>query len=228
MMKSMIKGVMSRRVGIAVSAALMLASVATASASAALPDFEGVFPNKYTMTMKGSVNFATTTGSEFSCTGRSATGSITGAKAGNMNITFSVCKVAGECTSEGASRNQIKTTELEVTPVYISKTEKRVDLYLKPKVGTLFASCVSLFGGPHEIRGSVLASISPLNSSTKSFTLTTTQAGGKMEPRSYENEKGELVKSIPFETNFFGGTFFELGMASTSEIKTEHLLELRG
>jgi hypothetical protein len=115
-----------------------------------------------------------------------------------------------------------------VTPVYISKAEKRVDLYLKPKVGTLFASCVSVYGTPHEIQGSVLAQLSPLNSRTKSFTLTTKESSGRMEPRAYENETGEVVKSIPFETNFFGGTYVELGMATSSEIKTELVLELAG
>jgi hypothetical protein len=222
----MIRGAVSRRICFVALAALALCGAATASASAALPEFRGAFPNKYTMTMKGNVLFATRTGAEFVCSSGSASGTITGAKAGNMSITFSGCNIG--CTSEGASANQIKTTELEATPVYISKAEKRVDLYLKPKVGILFASCVSLFGGPHEIQGSVLARLAPLNSRTKSFTLTTNESNGRMEPRAYENEKGEVVTSIPFETNFFGGTFVELGMAVSSEIKTELLLELAG
>lgn len=207
-------------------AAIALGSLAAGSAAAEeLPTLPywwsaGSFPISISFT-SGKALIETSTGVTECPWGVSGTGSITGFKKGHAVLTFQQCK----CTSEGQVAGTIKTSELEVTPVYYSKANKLVALYLKPPVGTTFAkfSCGGLVGQA-EMRGALLVEFRPINEMRTTFEgLVLEGTKGTIFPGSYENEKGELVK-ITFESNIFnGGTKFE-----AADIKAQLTMNVGG
>jgi len=81
-----------------------------------------------------------------------------------------------------------------------------------------------------EIKGKLVIPITPLNTSTTKFTLPIHGGnGGLQEYRSYENEKGEVVKGADPQYELTGDGFSEAGisMAGTNEVTASSALTIK-
>jgi hypothetical protein len=177
---------------------LALGAISVASASAASPEFKRVSPLRpVAFTVAGShLALAFNTGEVSVCNKVAGAGTLTGAKTGNATLTLSECGTMPHfCYSKGSNGHELKSVELEVIPVYTAKAEHRVGIELRPKVGTVFSELTCLYGNPVELRGSIIAEVSPINSASKVFGFDFSGSKGIQSPSKYENEKGEFVNS---------------------------------
>jgi hypothetical protein len=168
--------------GLALVAMLLFSGLASASASAAKPEFKSPsgFPVKFTGT-SGAGKLVTTAGREISCTSDSASGEITNAKtADNVVVEFKGCTT--KILFFTLSCSNIVTNKLTAEPVYLTNpnSSSEVGLDLKPMSGTTFAS-FTCSGENLSVSGSVVGKITPTNKLTKSYTLSFAQSGGKQK-----------------------------------------------
>lgn len=182
----------------ALGVVLVMASITAASASAALPEFGSSgfnkFPDKFSVS-GGSFSFQQASGGSGICGSASGSGSFTGHKSGTIILNFASCgNLPRFCHGQNATEMNI--LELEMFPFYISKSEHKVGVELKPKTGTTVAK---LWQGASQdclLKGSIVGLITPVNSLTKTYTLSfIATSGAHQSPNFYENEKGELVNS---------------------------------
>jgi hypothetical protein len=224
-----------RILGLALMAVLAFSALASATASAELPEFEAPFPNTFTGKQEGVGKLETKAKRTVECSGGSSEGgSITAAKTVTIKaIIFTGCKSttfgAGKCQNT-ATEGEIKTTELSGEPVYISKAKKEVAQNLKPTSAALFAEfkCKTLLGEetlkvrPSGANGGVICGTTPVNTKTTKLKLECKEKGGVQEPTELENGKGEKFKSF-LETEGKGPenfAFEQSGNNSTSAITT--------
>jgi hypothetical protein len=134
-------------------------------------------------------------------------GSFTGAKALTVTFQFTGCyleNTSEKCHSEGAKAGEVKTAAVPGELVYISKASKEVGIVLNQsegKAGGSFASFeCGLFGGPivPRISGSAIIPLTPVNTKTKTLTLTALEEVGRegdggQRVKTYENEAGESI-----------------------------------
>jgi hypothetical protein len=216
-----------RTVIAALTAALALAVIGSASASAALPEFTGAVLPKAYETSLGKVTFelnlSGAEGNAISCQSGSDAGKITGHKTLTAKFAFKNCHPVGypriTCTTAGAASGEIKTGELNASLVYISKANKEVGIdfnpYEKEKELEYGQPTFALFnceGAREIISRAVIVPITPINTSTTKFTLTFAQKQGVQKPTKYENEEGKLVTNTLQGTFQGGGEMFEMGM----------------
>jgi hypothetical protein len=225
-----------RIIGLALVAVVALSALATATASAALPEFvptAGKFPVKFTDT-SGAGTLETVGGHKVTCKADSSTGEFTGAKTNKETFIFTGCESLGfKCNSAGAAAGEIRTNAIASLLVYINKAKKEVGMDLSPEVvGGLFAefSC----GGVEtlKVRGSVIAPVTKVNTAKQaSFKLTAKASKGVQKPTEYENEAGKKVKDI-LETEGAGAlpfAFEQSGITTTDTIKlTKETGEIKG
>jgi hypothetical protein len=196
----------SIRTLVALLAALALGALATASASAALPELEGPFaskaPGHFTLTIK-IIEFEAQ-GGTMTCETANGEGTVTTPKTKTLAfsaITFKGCQLGswGKCTSSGAASGELRgEPNTDATLAYLSKSEKSVALVFNPAgAKTSFIPAFkcggSLSVGP--VIGSVAGSIGPINTSTTGFSLAFYGSEGVQSIREYENESGVMVKS---------------------------------
>jgi hypothetical protein len=119
-------------------------------------------------------------------------GEITGAKTATATLTLSVCKGFNNgCTAP-------KTPELEGKPVYVNSKREVGIVFQRKGVGN-FAEFSCGTGAEKEtikVRGSVIATVIPLNVEVKTLRFGLAQAAGVQRPTEYENDKHELVKAV--------------------------------
>ncbi len=200
-------------VGLALLAALALSAVASATASAALPEQS---PTSGTFTISsGAGTFETLKKESVKCTKDKGTGEITGAKTDKSKITFEGCTgpFGVKCNSTGEAAGNIKI-EINSEVVYLNKATKSTGekLALASEVEIKCTALATL-----KVRGATLCPVTPINTKATVFTITCKQTSGKQEFREYENEKGEKVKAIT-ETSKNGGAFEESGLQDTDTL----------
>jgi hypothetical protein len=211
-------------IGLAVAALSALAAISAASASAAKPEFVGPTGP---ITVKGepSTYLELAGGSITQCREVSGSGAITGKKTGNVTLLLSSCTaLPGFCHGKGLLTTEMKTVELEMIPVYTLKTGA-VGIELRPKVGTKFAELSSPNGAACELKGSLLAIVTPERRRSSKFTLKFSGERGTQTPSQYENETHEAINSW-LEFRLFPSEAFEkeswsgnLTMSTTKEIE---------
>jgi hypothetical protein len=147
------------------------------------------------------------------CDGVKATGTVTGAKALSLTLVFERCREdLSECKTAGAASGE-EVFSGNGTLVYISKEKKELGILWELKEAV--ASCSD--GIESEIRGSVLAPLTPVNAKTgKADLLIEGNGVGKPNATKYENEKGE-VKHAKLEAET-GGGFRESAMEVEAEL----------
>ena len=210
-------------------AVFALGSLASASASAALPEFVHsvgeTFPVNFSGT--GSSAFWQGPGYSFTCTSFTNEGSISGAKTiAGTHFTFKTCFVIrGEsrlfCKSVGAEKGEIKTEELEGTPVYISKTAKTVGILFKAQSGTKITKLEGAFCGG-EVRGSIVMPITSVNTRTTHFTLKSHSGSTEYETESGEKKVAKLEAQSPG-----GGVFEPLSWEFEALLSTSKSVEIK-
>jgi hypothetical protein len=202
----------------ALVAALALGVVASASASAALPEFvPGTgesFPSVVEYSYAGAhVEYRLLSGNAMECKGVTAKGSVTGAKALSLTVELSDCTTGSgrtKCKTSGAAEGHV-IQPVTGTLVYLSKATKQVAVDLKPTVETeILCSTIEIIN-----KGSVPAPITPVNTKASTFDLKISASEkNKQEYTHYENEQGKLTSAF-FELN--AGAGWELAALNFSE-----------
>jgi hypothetical protein len=217
-------------------AVFALSAVGVSSAAAALPEFTGHFPTEMTLKDTQDLRFEEVdNGESLECRGLEARGSITGAKTAVATITLTNCGYAGYptsvCTSVGLKAGEIRTEEVPVVPVYISKATKEVGLdfneYTKGKPTFAKFTCEGRVNGT--VVGAVIAPITPVNVKTTSFSLKLKETGGRQLPSAFESEGGAKIENY-LEGTYGGGLgYFQEGLRSgeTVSLHTGNAFELK-
>ena len=183
-----------RTMVLSVLAICVIGAVASASASAALPE-QVPASGKLTISSGASV-FETKAGEKVSCTKDSGSGEITGPKTSTATATFEGCSasligIKVKCQTGAIEGNIV--TELKNELAYINKAKKEVGL------DSVLAKELTIKCGTFEtlkVKGSTVCPVSPINTKTKTLTLSCKQTKGVQSPTEFENEKGEKVKDI--------------------------------
>jgi hypothetical protein len=208
----------TRRAGSVLLAATVALSGFVSIASASKPEFEGPFPSKFSYTGAGTT--LSNAGFTGSCTNAKGAGSFTSAKTGTIQITFKGCTLGQgtSCNTKGAARGEIISGTLPIALGYL-KWEPTKEVGLEVNHGTaLFAEFTcgssSTEGG---MRGAILGPLSPLNTSTTTFALGSTN----------KTKFNESLESMVLEINWLG-TVWLTGTAVTSGSLTfEHATQLK-
>jgi hypothetical protein len=198
----------NRNILVALVAVLALGAVASASASAALPEFKTAPGETLPVSFTGQGGSASWSGPgyAFTCRETSMAGTISAAKSVTKgSLVFNGCKVgANKCHSEGSENNeQIKTGPLEGTLAYISKTAKTAGIDFKAEGSEYWTTMICFGGARQRVRGSIVMPITSVNKLSTSFTLAARGSGG-----SYEDESG-LKHTVKLEAEIVGGAVFE-------------------
>jgi hypothetical protein len=184
----------------ALLAVLALGAVASASASAALPEFvpaEGGFPIK----LEGALS---STNAYFSygayrafgtCTSANVKGEITGAKVLSATLELKRCShnfAGASCRTFGAP------FETEILPgnaslVYINKAAGQVGIVFEPNPQPVEVICSP--EQPYHLRGAIVIPLTPLKTKTTTLSITANLVKDSQEFVKYENEKGEMISA---------------------------------
>jgi hypothetical protein len=178
---------------------LALGVVASASASAALPQFVpaegGKFPIKLESKVKDEWKLADADGGTITCTSSKLKGEIKGAKALSLAFELEGCasNTRGACETKGLAEGHLALNGEEKL-VYLSKTNKTVaTIVTMPnfKCG----------GGTYTTEGGELLPLSPVNKKGSEIGFTALGNGaGIMDVRHYETEKNkEQFEQITWE-----------------------------
>jgi hypothetical protein len=183
-----------RRVTLGFLAVVSLIGFGSASALAALPEFSSPsgFPAKFTARSVAST-VETTAGVKLTCKEGKGSGELTAAKAITQSLEQVGCELVpyGKCHSEGAGEGVIVESG-ESTLVYLSKSEKRVGVLPIRNANTKITCSLLKI----EERGAALERIGPTNTKATKYEAWGSASKGVQSVTSYENEKGEEVKSI--------------------------------
>jgi len=198
----------------ALVAVLALGVVASASASAALPEFvpgEGAkFPVAAEVTSVTSTVLENDAGSQWSdCQGVTLKGSVTGAKTASLTAELTNCRVSGDeqCHTSGAPEGH-ETLSGTGSLVYVSKATKQTGLDFTVAAAKILCGSLTI-----NVKGSFVI---PVTASGGKLNVQIKGSGGKPETKYYENEKGEK-KSCYLETNF--GVGYEESDLNIGELK---------
>jgi hypothetical protein len=207
-----------RLAGLGLMAILALSAVASATASATLPEFSPASGVTLKGKAVGNAILETKSGTKVKCTGGSSGGEVTAEKTvSKVKIIFTGCESSGfKCKTPGAASGELVTEELTGTLGYISKAGKEVGILFKPTSGTKFIEfeCV---GGivKTQVTGSVICPIKPVNTKTTKFTLLCKQTKGVQSPLKFEGLAEESLK-----TSINGGTPEQSGEEAEASIET--------
>jgi hypothetical protein len=220
-----------KTLGLALVAVFMIGVVASATASAALPELvnkEGkeVVKKKFTGTGAGGT-FETKGGEAVKCKAASSKGEITGLKTQSVENKFTSCTAAAgllKCKTAGAATGEI-ALKLNAKVVYLKEASKTVGIDLELP-GTITIECTGFGSETLKVRGSTLCSTTTALS-TKG-TTTCNQTKGVQEFTEYEEggvkhvaiteTEGSGLKKFPFEQS---------GLSSTNEITFEEAVEIK-
>lgn len=209
-----------RNVFVMLAGVLALSAVASASASAALPEFQKGgkgLEKAVTFTEKsGEVVFENKIDNPVVCSASSATGETHGVKevegvvvkSTGCHVLFGSSHVY--CASTGAKEGEIVTAKLSGKLGYLEKTPvPRVGLLLEQSKGEKIAECKGGSGEANvKIKGSVIGQIGVLNKETTSFYLKfikNNTIGYQQEPLHFEGE--ETIHKLEMVTT--GGPNYE-------------------
>jgi hypothetical protein len=194
-----------RKMFVALVAVLALGVVASASASAALPQFVpaegGKFPIKLESKAKGEWKLADQLGGTITCTSSKLKGEIKGAKALSLALELEGCLSSsrGACETKGLAEGHVAMNGDEKL-VYLSKSKKEVaTIVTMPNF-----KCGAAWYDPE---GGELLPLSPVNKKGSEIGFTAIGNGaGTMDVHDYENEKGkEQFEEITWEPTLGAG-----------------------
>jgi hypothetical protein len=221
-----------RIIGIAIIAALAISAVASSAASAALPEFEGNFPRSFQgSNTTNTVNFMIASAGEtwVACQGDKIKGLITSAKGGTVTTELEHCAVPASrsCHTAGAAEGHIVLSGAAEL-VYLEKAKKTVAI--AQQLGTTHLLCaggVELTVQGHdtinknfeEELARLITPITPVNTTTTTFTLSIQQSAGVQAVTAYENSAGVKVSRQFLELKL--SEFQQMGLGfSTNPILT--------
>lgn len=180
---------------LAAIAVLALGAFASASASAALPEFvpaNGKFPVKFTA--GGTEMWLESSNHRITCTSEATIGEITGPKTVKATVYYKSCMETPfkqACWNGESSAKQITTAPLVGRIGYINKTTKQVGLQLEGEKHKEFEDprwdAFQCGGETHiSVNGEPIAPLSPVNSQLTSFSFPAHQKNGSQEIKKLE------------------------------------------
>lgn len=134
----------------------------------------------------------------------------------NVNLTME------ECNNFSFSCRTLEATGRKGFFGYINEAAKTVGLSLEG--GNPFFQTFTCNGIPHEVRGSVIGQIGPVNKSTSSFELAYTESAGLNSPKQFAG----ISKEMHLEWDVSGYPFENWGIAGNNSFTTSPTGELRG
>ena len=191
---------MFRNMLVAIVAVLALSAVASATASAALPEIvnskgEALVKKKFTGEVtERMIDEINGRGAE-ECQKLAFAGEIKGTKGGEGTLTL---HCAGSCHTKGLKEKEMKFS-VSVNLVWLNKAKEEAALLLSiPGVADVEDYCwsnpmPSQF--PLEVSGSLLVPVSTKTNWARNIAFCLNRKSGKQEPSEYENEAGEKVKA---------------------------------
>ncbi len=193
-----------KTLGLVVVAAFATSAIASATASARLPELlnsAGLAPVKKRFTGTSTEStLEARSGANVKCKGDTITGKVTGLKTAEAELVFTGCTTAAgllKCKSAGANSGEI-AAKVDSTLVYIDKAKKEVGL-LSALVGVLTIECTGLLSETLKVRGNLICPIAPVNKLGINLTVTCKATKGVQEVTEDEVEgESEIVKT---ETN---------------------------
>jgi hypothetical protein len=215
-----------KMIGLALLAVCAITAVATATASAALPEFSKTGAT-VTGEAVGGTTFETKGGTKVACTGGStSTGKIASEKTiTGMKIAFTGCKSSGfACTTEKAKEGELITNAVVGKLGYINSAKKEVGLLIAPEKegGNFFTfNCV---GSLIKVvfTGSVICPITPINTLTKEKKWVCKQTKGVQSVTKFEGGPEDFHKIA-----INGGAAEQAALEGTFIIKTSVALEIK-
>jgi hypothetical protein len=199
-----------RTIGAAIVAVVALSAIASATASAALPEFLPA-SGKFTSTA-GAGTLQIEGGNTITCTEGTNSGEITGAKTATVTITFKGCRIFGfiGAHSSGDVEGTILVSSAKGELCYLSKTAKTVGLKL-----TLASTLKIEAGGQKsEVLGTLIGEVKPVNSKVTEGELILKQTGGLQAIKKCEGGTETELKA-----NENGGAFKAAGEQTTDKIQ---------
>jgi hypothetical protein len=199
-----------------------------------IPGEGAKFPITFEDAAKKSASSFASEGSSLTphCEGAQVKGAITVAKFASVTLEFTNCALSGNSKVWNTGERAEGRVALpgKGTLVYIDKAEKKVAILdTLPKIEIHGEA-----GFEAWIEGTLVIPITPLNTSTTKFALPIHGegcgvGGCKQEYRSYENEKGEVVKNVLLKYSA-GDGFSEasLQMEGTNEVTAGNALSVKG
>jgi hypothetical protein len=194
----------SRTLLAALIAVLAFGAGASASASAALPEFAIDGGGSWPIAAEGSQTTSakiTEPIEAHECSGVNSKAAITGAgKAVALTLELTNCrKPSGtECHTKGAEGEALSGTG---SLVYTSKAKDEVGILL-----TLSSTEILCGAAVEKVQGSIIIPITPVNTQVENLLIPPITGNGEGKPTrtTYENEKGE-VKTAKLEVNYGAG-----------------------
>jgi hypothetical protein len=182
---------------------LVVSAAAVASASAALPEFEGPFPKHFVASQLKTGKLETVGGNTVECSGGSALGFIRSEKdllVSGSGITYTGCAGAGfgqgKCQST-STEGEITTSQLLGLLGYINKAAKEVGILFEPdNAAPDFSTfkCKTILGEETLlVKGTVVCPITPVNTATDSYALNCNQEKGVQKPLGFEGATGDTL-----------------------------------
>jgi hypothetical protein len=198
------------RLVILIALALSASIVVTASAAAAeLPEF--TVESGFTGT-SGKVTLESKGGIKATCVGSSIEGTALSKRHGTFALTETECSTLGgavKCTTSGHAAGTIFVSG---EWSFATKAEKE-EAFLRLTISGAAFSCGET---AEEIKGSILAKITPLSTKTTKFELLAKETKGKPEFTEYFNDSGEK-RSAQLLLSSKGGGFEEAGSEFASD-----------
>jgi hypothetical protein len=213
----------SRIIGLAVVAMFIMSAVATASASAALPEWGFAAAATTTFTSKaGAGTLESTSGTKVKCTSNTATGTLEKPKAvKKVTVTYKGCKEgSNECKTTGSAKEEIVTGPIEGTLIYAGAGSTKASELLKHESGGgTFVEFKCGAGLTVKVTGEIIGEATPINKSELTGKLTFEQAGGS---QALQQENGVGAKK---HLSAFG--LVESGLESIETVTFAENVELK-
>lgn len=199
-------------VGAVLGTVFALSAIASATASAALPEFNpGTAGTKLTGT-SGSGTLLTATKGIIECTSDTVSGELTGKKTGKATVTFKGCSAFGFLGAKSLGDAEgVILTKVALELCYINKAKKEVGVLTEVTEPVH----VEVAGKLLKITGDAVGKITPVNTKTKKFKLEYKQKGGTQEPAGCEGK----TENLKVEENE-NGKVENAGEATTEESET--------
>jgi hypothetical protein len=189
-----------RSVLLSMVAVLALSAVATATASAALPELvngkgEELVSKKFSGEVKEKMIFEIAGRGSEECQKSAFSGEVKGTKGGEATLTL---HCAASCHTPGSKEGEIRFP-VSVNLVWLNKANEEIALLLSIRGAVdLEDYCWAYTMSsefPLETSGSFLIRVSPKNTLKTEYRFVVKQKGSRQEPSEYENEIGEKVKA---------------------------------
>lgn len=216
-MKNLLKCTLGVLIATVAVGALASAAVAGPALSPVPSECSGCASQPFGFTLGGGRVYMTYSGTGSNWSYASSSGEV---RVGDNGEFVSGAKLTFSNTTNGCKNEGNNFTASNLKGRFGFVTAGTVGMILEPE-GTVFAKCV-LFGVPEEVTGSLIGTITPLNTRTTEFTVNYIQSAGNQVFREFEGE--EPIRELSLAPS--GGNPSPLGIEAEARMTTFEPVEL--